>query len=156
MIALLADPLVWVLLGLVTAPRALIRALTSKHATPLDVLLGRIPWPGSRTPRKDHPCIPAASTASTNPVSSTKRRAATAATTTSPATRTASRTASVLDALTAPLRLRHAAGQHTAPLSLTWDKHQGRYRHTETGPMQIPDEYLAALRHGERMMARVP
>lgn len=140
MIALLADPLVWVLLGLVTAPRALVRALRSPRATPLDVLLGRIPWPGSRTktPPRAHGGAGDPRTGPGRPCETGARRTP------------------ILDALTAPLRLRHATGQHAAPLGLTWDSNQGRYRHTETGPMQIPDEYLAALRHGERMMARMP
>lgn len=125
MIALLADPLVWVLLGLATAPRALVRALRSPKATPLDVLLGRIPWPGSRkTPPRAHG---GAGDPRTAP---------------SEAHETGARRTSLLDALTAPLCLRHATGQHTAQLGLVFDPNAGRLRHTETGPMEIPAQYL--------------
>ena len=34
-----------------------------------------------------------------------------------------------------------ATGQHARPLELTWDELAGRYRHAETGPMELPQQY---------------
>ena len=50
------------------------------------------------------------------------------------------------DLLTIPFRLRSAGGDHTARAiaerTLVFDELRGQYRHAETGPMTLPQQYL--------------
>ena len=50
------------------------------------------------------------------------------------------------DLLTIPFRLRSAGGEHTARAvaerTLIFDELRGQYRHAETGPMTLPQQYL--------------
>ena len=50
------------------------------------------------------------------------------------------------DLLTIPFRLRSAGGEHTARAvaerTLVFDPLRGQYRHAETGPMTLPQQYL--------------
>lgn len=59
----------------------------------------------------------------------------------------------VLDALTAPLRMRRATGQHAAELGLAFDANRGQWRHAETGPMAVPAGYGADLKSAAKLVA---